>query len=335
MKNLLTIPVSVIIVLIFAGCCTYSTYSIQTEDVPPNPYNVKFYLEDMDYYIYKGPEKQKFFNALVEKYPDYFTNDKTKGIPIVFTWLVSVNRLGWEMNPLLCGFTYGLIPFMGDYYFYSSITANYSGCEKITECIDRCGYVYKTNVKYVENPLFFLSIISFPITAGIIANRDDVDIGIFSNGSEYENLGGYSFCETNLKLFPLACLQMMERPMTMEELQIGSKYFPHMQELLANLSPEQKESLIAQETVRKNQREQFISSLDAQSDYELQLINIQSQQIMAAVQTLQSVQPAILAAGNIINASYQPAETVKTVCPGKKEVSRAPKQPVKQTVKLF
>ena len=270
--------------------CAYTKYTLQIDDyIPENPHNVKFYpivreVEDSDMW------RQK----LCRKYPGYFSADMKNAVPIVFEWKIDERLMLTDLDSaIITGLTFGLVPAKSKGYFYASITARYPECSAIYGSIDGAGYWYKIKADSLQMPLFFLSIITYPVAAAFMAdNYSDFETSAYAleliNPSR-----GYSLCDKNLKLFPLACLQMMNRPMTFEELQAGSKYFPHLKKYLAELTPQQKQELLFQQRERENKRMMFESRLREQYNAQLRRMEQQSRQIQEISNALQQTHNAI------------------------------------------
>lgn len=325
MMKIIFLVLTAFAVIVTLTGCSYATYEVQIRDVvPSNPYSVKFYpmIEARNYGMNFYPEvdtasNEEWIQALVKKYPDYFVDDRAKGVPVVFEWKIDLRLIGRNDNAFATGFTYGLIPLMTSGTFYASITARYPECKEIISGIDGAGYVYKIKAKAVNEPLFMLSIITYPIVAVTMKNDDSVDFdtSLYSGNFIINPFYGYNLCEKNLKLFPLACLQMMNRPLTYEELCVGSKYLPSLKQYLDNLTSAQKEDLIAQQNRKEDIREKFDNQLTKLFNYESGLRELQNQQLQAAVQILQQTQNMVSSISSISASSptYTPVQPVAPV----------------------
>ena len=281
MQKFSKLGVFVLLVLVLSGCESYYHFAVVEDAVPQNPYPFKFYPER------NISVPQKISDQLLEKFPDYFTSDRNSGIPISFYADVSIFQgVNRSDNFIVHALSLGIIPAVFSSDCYGTVTAKYPECEPVSG-LDSNGYIYVLKEKHLLYDGWLLSLFSYPVATWIY--------------KAYANLT----YDDGLKAFPLACLKMMQSPMTYERLLAGSKYFPHLKQQLDNLTDAEKAKLIAQQQLDRRKSGNLERKLKNQFNYELRQMEVRSQQYQAVAAALQSANTAVAAASSAAAVGHQ------------------------------
>ena len=194
------------------GCInefTYCRMHIPKYDLPaPSP--VKFYVSSLRGRFLIQDEAQKIVNALPEKYPDFFTADQAKGIPVDLRWNYDTRKFAAVKlgNYVLHAVTLGLVPCVNTTTKYFILTAE---CPKIQP---GKGKLPAGSVAYSADEDFLsisitapLGYISYPGYEASHYTSDDLFSGHFA---DYMTIHRTPFrhAAVNMPLFPAACLKM-------------------------------------------------------------------------------------------------------------------------------
>ncbi|MBR4662754.1 MAG: hypothetical protein IKO93_02660 [Lentisphaeria bacterium] len=155
-------------------------------------------------------EAQKIVNALPEQYPDLFTADQSKGIPVDLSWNYDTGKFAAAKlgNYTLQAITFGLVPAVSTTPKFFILTAE---CPKIQPGKGKlpAGSVgYSADEDYmVVSPNAPLGYISYPSYESSHYTSDDLFSGHYADYMARHRTP-FRHAAINMPLFPAACLKM-------------------------------------------------------------------------------------------------------------------------------
>lgn len=218
---------------ILTGCAqVYSNFYIEKVDVPEsNPGPAKFYIVSISGTFVKQENVPEIKKQLLQKYPNFFSEDKENSIRVNFYWNCNYNQ-GNIGQALLSGITFGIIPCISTNEHNGNLSARFP---RMGHFMSSRGKTYNSvSYSITENRILHmpnLAILTAPIAGAILSACSDLSSPYYASIQESLETP-FQVCDANLRLFPLACAKLYNSLSSEEKQAVKDRYAPEEIKLL-------------------------------------------------------------------------------------------------------